>query len=97
MSVGATRISDEELAFEMMYNLIDIESQAVGINDRKGILDDLESVIRKTFYQNEEDAHTFYRDTLMRSRELGGQYREKFFELLPEEEATLEAIEDNTP
>lgn len=96
-SVCKEAFGDEELAFEMMYSLIDIESQAVGINDRKGILDDLESVIRKTFYQNEEDAHAFYRDMLMRSRELGGQYREKFFELLPEKEATLESIEDNAP
>lgn len=96
-SVCKEAFGDEELAFEMMYSLIDIESQAVGINNRKGILDDLESAVRKTFYQNEEDAHAFYRDTLMRSRELGGQYREKFFELLPEEEAALEAIEDNAP
>lgn len=87
---------DEELAFEMMYSLISIESRAAGINDRKGILDDLEKVICKTFYQNEADAHTFYRDTLVRSKELGGQYREKFFDVLPEEEAALEAVEDQT-
>lgn len=76
---------DEELAFEMMYSLIDIENRATGINNRKGILDDLESAIRKTFYKNEEDALTFYRDNLTRSKELGGQYREQFFDGLPEE------------
>lgn len=76
---------DEDLAFEMMYSLIDIENRATGINNRKGILDDLESAIRKTFYKNEEDALTFYRDNLTRSKELGGQYREQFFDGLPEE------------
>lgn len=76
---------DEELAFEMMYSLIDIENRATGINNRKSILDDLESVIHKTFYKNEEDALAFYRDNLTRSKELGGQYREKFFDGLAEE------------
>ena len=33
----------------------------------------------------------------MRSKELGGQYREKFFDALPEEEEALEAVEDNAP
>ena len=89
---------DEELAFEMMYSLIDIENQAAGINDRKGILDSLESAIRKTYYRNEEDAFTFYRDTLTRSKELGGQYREKFFDVLPaDEETALEAVEESAP
>lgn len=76
---------DEELAFEMMYSLIDIENRATGINNRKSILDDLESVIHKTFYKNEKDALAFYRDNLTRSKELGGQYREKFFDGLAEE------------
>ena len=94
-SVCKQTFEDEELAFEMMYSLIDIENRAAGINDRKGILDDLESTIRKTFYKNEEDANTFYRDTMMRSKELGGQYREKFFDVLPEDEEVSEAAEDN--
>ena len=95
-SVCKKTFGDEELAFEMMYNLIDIEIQAAGINDRKGILDDLEHAIHRTFYQNEEDAHSFYRNTLMRSRDLGGQYREKYFDVLPDEETAIEAIEDDT-
>ena len=85
---------DEELAFEMMYSLIDIENRATGINNRKSILDDLESAIHKTFYKNEEDALAFYRDTLTRSKELGGQYREKFFDGLSEE-ADSELDEEN--
>ena len=96
-SVCEKTFKEEELAFEMMYSLIDIENQASGINDRKGILDDLENAIRKVYYRNEDDAYAFYRDTLMRSKELGGQYREKFFDALPEEEEALEAVEDNTP
>ena len=94
-SVCNEYFGDEELVFEMMYSLVDIENRAAGINDRKGILDELESTIRKCFYRNEEDAQIFYRDTLMRSKELGGQYREQFFDTLPEEEAMLQDVEDN--
>ena len=38
---------DEELTFEMMYSLIDIENKASGVNQRKGILDNVNSIIRK--------------------------------------------------
>lgn len=96
-SVCKDTFRDEELVFEMMYSLIDLENQAASVNKRKGILDNLESVIRRTFYKNEEDAITFYRDTLKRSRELGGSYREKFFDGSAEEEVVIEAVEDNMP
>ena len=96
-SVCKETFSDEELAFEMMYSLIDLESQAVGINNRKDILDKIEGTIRKTFYKDEEDANAFYRDTLLRSKKLGGQYREKFFDGIPQEDAIDEFAEDNLP
>ena len=37
---------------EMMYSLIDIEASINSVNERKGILNSLESCIRKTFYSN---------------------------------------------
>lgn len=94
-SVCSETYEDEELVFEMMYTLIDIESQAVGLNNRKGIHDSLESAIRKTFYKNEEDATNFYRETMIRSKEMGGQYREKFFDGLLEEDVANESVEDS--
>lgn len=88
---------DEELVFEMMYSLIDVENQANSLNKRKGILDDLESCIIHTFYTNEADATQYYQERVSRKRQLGGKYNEKFFahvqnegEEFEEEEAKAE-------
>jgi DNA sulfur modification protein DndC len=74
---------DEELAFEMMYTLIDLENKASDVNQRKGILDDINSVWEKTFYKNEEDATKFYSDIMTRKKESGGKYNEKFLDYQP--------------
>ena len=71
---------DEELCFEMMYRLIDVENRASGINDRKGINDRLDAEIQKTFYKNEADALQYYVDRMTRAKGLGGKYREKFLD-----------------
>lgn len=75
----------EELAFEMMYSLVDVENRASGLKQRKGVLEALERVIRSTFYQNEEDATAYYSGKMARKKELGGQYDEKFLDYEPEE------------
>lgn len=78
---------DEELTFEMMYTLIDLENKAVGPNQRKDILDGINSTISKTFYKNEEDATRFYSDMMARKKEYGGKYNEKFLDFqIPESE-----------
>lgn len=59
---------DEVLTFEMMYSLIDIENTASGLNDRKGITDRLEAVIRKSFYKDEEDATRYYSSRMRRKK-----------------------------
>ena len=71
---------DEELAFEMMYSLIDVESNAAGMNQRKGIIEELEKVIAKTFYKNEDDATQYYMEKVCRKKEFGGKYNEKFLD-----------------
>ncbi len=68
---------DEELAFEMAYSLIDIENHSNSLNQRKGVSDSLESCIHRTFYKNEEDATTYYLNTMTRKKDLGGKYSEK--------------------
>lgn len=68
---------DEELAFEMAYSLIDIENHSSSLNQRKGVVDSLESCIQKTFYKNEEDATEFYLNQVRRKKDLGGKYNEK--------------------
>ncbi|MCF0260216.1 MAG: DNA phosphorothioation system sulfurtransferase DndC [Erysipelotrichaceae bacterium] len=69
---------DEELVFEMLYSLIDIENQASLKRQRKGILQQLESSISSTFYKNEEDAFEYYQAKNQRKKEAGVKYNEKF-------------------
>ncbi len=71
---------EEKLVFEMMYTLIDLENKAIGVNQRKDILDDIKSAISKTFYKDEEDATQFYLDMMVRKKEHGGKYNEKFLD-----------------
>lgn len=82
---------DEELAFEMMYTLLDIENKASDVNQRKGILDDIDGTLRKTFYKNEEDATNFYSYIMSRKKEHGGKYNEKFLDYQP----LVSEFEDN--
>ena len=69
----------EELLFEMMYSLIDLENRANSLHRRKGILDSLQSCISHTFYRDENDALQYYQERLLRKKALGGKYDEKFF------------------
>ena len=78
-SVCDDLFKDEELTFEMLYTMIDIENQSNSLTQRKGILDDLEKCISHTFYMNEEDATKYYEDRITRKKELGGKFNEKFF------------------
>ena len=85
---------NEELAFEMMYSLIDTESAASGMHQRGNILDDIQRVIGTTFYRNEEDALEYYTNTMTRKKDLGGRYNEKFLDYINEDE-NPEAAEGN--
>lgn len=77
--------TSNELLFEMMYSLIDIENQASSMNQRKGILDSLQSCISHTFYKNETDALRYYQDRISRKKAFGGKYDEKFFAHIQDE------------
>lgn len=86
---------DEELAFEMVYSLIDIENHSNRLNQRKGVSDSLERCIQRTFYKNEDDATEFYLNQISRKKELGGKYNEKaldssYDELMEDEEDDLD-------
>ncbi|MCM1187982.1 MAG: DNA phosphorothioation system sulfurtransferase DndC [bacterium] len=71
---------DEELAFEMMFTLIDLENQAVGVSQRKDILNSINDTISRNFYKDEDDATKFYSDLMIRKKEHGGKYNEKFLD-----------------
>lgn len=77
---GEQKYADEKLLFEMMYSLIDVENQATGIDQKKGLLDELRGIIKSNFYSNEEDATHYYADQVRRKKEFGGRYNEKFLD-----------------
>lgn len=76
---------DEELLFEMMYTMIDQENKAIGVNQRKDIVEGIKDTICKTYYKNEDDATQFYSDMMTRKKEHGGKYNEKFLDYQPVE------------
>lgn len=80
---------DETLLFEMMYTLIDIESKSNLMNNRKGILDQIERTIKKNFYRDADDASNYYFERIKRKKEHGAKYTAN---ILPE---TEEEFEDN--
>lgn len=71
---------EEELVFEMMYTMIDLENKTFGVNQRKDILERINNTISKTFYKDEDDATQFYYDMMVRKKEHGGKYNEKFLD-----------------
>ena len=75
---------EEELSFEMMYKLIDIENSANNMNQRKGLLDALENCLRTTFYKDEADATEYYSKRVTRKKDYGGKYDQRFLDLLNE-------------
>lgn len=74
---------DEDLMFEMMYTMIDLENKAIGVNQRKDIVEGINDTICKTYYKNEDDATQYYSDMMTRKKEHGGKYNEKFLDYQP--------------
>ena len=89
-SVCDDMFPNEELSFEMMYSLIDVESIANRDNNRNGITKNIESVIRSTYYKDEADATDYYSAQLERKRDYGGKYNESFFDTVKETEFEYE-------
>lgn len=87
---------EEELNFEMMYSMIDSENKATTMSQRKGLIDELEKIIKHTFYKNEEDATEFYKQKTERKMDLGAKYDEKFMSFLAEKEEDYEALSGDT-
>lgn len=87
---------DEQLAFEMMYSMIDTENAASGMHQRSTVLDDLQRVVATTFYRNEEDALNYYTDMMTRKKDFGGRYNEKFLDYIHEEDSPEAAEESIT-
>lgn len=67
----------EDLAFELAYRLLDVESNYSSLQKRKGIYGSLQDEIKKCFYKNEEDATMFALERERRKKEYGLEYDAK--------------------
>ena len=85
---------DEELAFELMYSLLDIETHSTSIKTRKGTIDALRRTIEHNFYQDETDATEYYTNRLSRKRSYGAKYNERFFAHIHDEGEEFEDISE---
>lgn len=74
---------EEKLLFESVYSLVDIENKASGLNQRKGILDEVNKTISATYYKDENDATSFYTNMMIRKKDNGAKYNEKFLDYEP--------------
>ena len=87
----------EELAFEMMYTLVDLENRASGIGARKGLLEAMEAAIGRSFYKDEADAVRYYTERMRRKKEMGAEYNEAFLDAaLPDRSQEPLDIEDES-
>lgn len=80
--------NNEMMLFEMMYTLIDIESKSNMMNNRKGILDQIEKTIKKNFFKDSNDASEYYFERIRRKKDHGAKFNDN---ILPE---TNEEFED---
>lgn len=76
---------EENLAFELSYRLLDVESGFSSIQKRKGIYTSLQSEIQRCFYKDEEDAINFALKREERKKEYGLEYDVKA-EGIPDQE-----------
>ena len=81
---------DEEMIFEMMYSMLDTEIVMKDMDKRSNVAKEIEKIIEKTFYKNEEDATKYYANKIKRKQELGGKYNEKFLEGSIEDDTEVE-------
>ena len=78
----------EELAFELSYRLLDVESNFSSLRKRKGIYTSLTEEIRRCYFKDEEDARIFALQRERRKKEYGIEYDHKADE--PEDAEEIE-------
>lgn len=72
--VCSNNMPDEELLFEMVTSIIDIEKKSSDLNSRRGVLTEIEKQIIKGFYKNEKDACDYAISKLHVRKNMGASY-----------------------
>jgi DNA sulfur modification protein DndC len=67
---------DEELLFEMIARIVDIERRSA-IKNRRGVLGNVEAQIKNGFFKNEEDAECYAKVRWQRKKDMGASFDPK--------------------
>lgn len=81
---------DETLLFELMYSALDLEKRSEKTGNRKGLRDNLVTLISSTFYKDEEDALNYYTKVNEERRNHGLDYASRFFSSRSDDTSNLE-------
>lgn len=65
---------DEELLFETTARIVDIEKKSAEQKQRRGIINSVESQIKRGFYKNEDDALEYASNKIKRKKDMGAAY-----------------------
>lgn len=65
---------DEELIFEILTSIVDIERKSVDMKKRYGVLTDIGAQIKRGFYKNEDDALAYASQKLQRKKRMGATF-----------------------
>ncbi len=65
---------DEELLFETVARIVDIERQSSEKKTRYGVIKNVEAQLKKGFYKNEQDAHQYALAKIQRKKKMGATY-----------------------
>jgi len=68
---------DEELLFEMVASIVDVERKSVDMKKRHGILNAVEAQIKRSFYKNEEDALRYASQKVRRKKTMGASFDQR--------------------
>jgi len=68
---------EEQLLFEMVAGIVDVEKTSVDRRKRYGILNAVEAQIKRSFYKDEEDALAYASNRLQRKKEMGASFDQR--------------------
>lgn len=68
---------NEDLLFEMTARIIDIERKSADLKKRRGVLMNIESQIKRSFFRDKDDAYNYAMERIQRKKAMGASYDQK--------------------
>lgn len=68
---------EEQLLFEMTARIVDIERKSADLKKRRGVTSSIETQIKRCFFKDEDDAHSYAMEKIQRKKNMGASYDQK--------------------